>query len=235
MIEHMKFRFGAVPMKHPLAYLTLCLCVLAAVASPLDAAESEEERLNAFFKAYLEQSFQRRPLDATRLGDHRFDHLLDDISAKARAGWTEHFRQTLADLSQKIAYAKLPRSARIDYEIFKHYLVSSLWLAENTKPFENDPRTYNDYISDSVYTLLTQSTLPKSENLRNCVVRMSRFPKIIAAAKEELRRPPRVILETAISQTRGAISFYERGIFEAAGENPRFSELSRPPSAWCRC
>jgi uncharacterized protein (DUF885 family) len=188
-------------------------------------AESEEERLTAFFKAYLEEAFRRRPLEATRLGDHRFDHLLDDISAKARASWADHYRQTLDELPKKIAYAKLSRPAQIDYEIFKHYLTTSLWLAENTQPFETDPRIYNDYLGDSVYLLLTQSTRPKATNLRNCAARMSFFPKIIAAAKENLRNPPRVILETAIRQTRGAIAFYDHGIYELAGENPQLSEL----------
>src|SRR6185312_3175559 len=135
--------------------------------------------LTAFFKTYLEQSFRLRPLEATRLGDHRFDHLLDDISAKARAGWTAHYRQTLEELPRKVDYAKLPRSAQIDYEIFKHHLTAALWLAENTRPFENDPRTYNDYISDSIYLLFTQSTQPKATNIRNAVARMAHFPKVI--------------------------------------------------------
>jgi uncharacterized protein (DUF885 family) len=212
-------------MKLALVSLPLILLILAVFSSPLLAAESAEERLNAFFKVYLEEAFRRRPLEATRLGEHRFDHLLDDISAKARAGWIEHYRQTLAELPKKIDYAKLPRSAQIDYEIFKHHLATALWLAEYTQPFENDPRIYNDYISDSVYLLLTQSTQPKATNLRNCVARMRQFPKIIAAAKGNLRHPPRVILETAIRQTRGALAFYEHGIYELAGENPQLSEL----------
>jgi hypothetical protein len=74
-------------MKHALACLPLCLFVLAIFSSPLFAAESEEKRLIQFFKTYLDEAFRRRPLEATRLGDHRYDHLLDDISAKARAGW----------------------------------------------------------------------------------------------------------------------------------------------------
>jgi uncharacterized protein (DUF885 family) len=212
-------------MKHILFCLSSSLFVLTVFPDALFAADSEEQRLIAYFKAYLEEAFRRRPLEATRLGDHRFDHLLDDISAKARAGWTTHYRQTLVELPKKIDYAKLPRSAQIDYEIFKHNLTASLWLAENTRPFENDPRTYIDYLSDSIYLLLTQSTQPKATNIRNCVARMAHFPKIIAAAKENLRHPPRVILETAIRQTGGAINFYERGIYEVSGENPRLSEL----------
>jgi uncharacterized protein (DUF885 family) len=212
-------------MKHALAYLPLCLFVLVFFSAPLFAGESDEKRLTDFFRTSLEEAFRRRPLEATRLGDHRFDHLLDEISAQARAGWVEHYRQTLAELPKKVDYAKLARSGQIDYEIFKHHLTASLWLAENTRPFENDPRTYNDYLSDSVYLLLTQSTQPKATNLRNCAARMAQFPKVVAAAKENLRHPPRVILETAIRQTRGAIAFYESGIFEVAGENPRLSEL----------
>ncbi|MHB1426891.1 MAG: DUF885 family protein, partial [Gemmataceae bacterium] len=181
--------------------------------------------MNAFFKTYLEEVFRRRPLEATRLGEHRFDHLLDDISAKARVGWIEHYRQTLAALPKQVEYAKLPRSGQIDFEIFKHHLIASLWLAENTQPFENDPRVYNEYLSDSVYLLLSQSTQPKATNLRNCAARMAQFPKIVAAAKENLRHPPRVVLETAIRQARGAIHFYERGIYELTGGNPRLSEL----------
>ena len=212
-------------MKLALAGLLLMLFVLAFLTPQMFAAESEEQRLSAFFKEYLEEAFRRRPLEATRLGDHRFDRLLDDVSAKARAGWTAHYRQTLVDLPKKVDYAKLTRSAQIDYEIFKHNLTASLWFAENTRSFETDPRTYNDYLSDSVYILLTQSTQPKATNIRNCVARMAQFPKIVAAAKENLRNPPRVILETAIRQTRGAIAFYEHGIYEVAGENPQLSEL----------
>ncbi len=212
-------------MKFALACLRLSVLVVMLFSAPVRSAETEDARLTAFFKSYLDEAFRRRPLEATRLGDHRFDHLLDDISAPARAGWTEHYRQTLTDLPKKIDYAKLSRPAQIDFEIFKHHLTFSLWLAENTRPFENDPRIYNDYLSESVYLLLAQSTQPKETNLKNCVARMAIFPKIIAAARENLRNPPHAILDTAIRQTRGTIGFYERGIFELSGENPQTSQL----------
>ena len=203
----------------------ICLLILVLSASTLRAAESEDARLTAFFKAYLEEAFRRRPVEATRLGDHRYDRQLDDISPAARAGWSQHYRRTLDDLAKKIDHDRLSRSAQIDWEIFKHHLTAALWLADNTRPFETDPRTYNDYLSDSIYLLLSQSTQSKETNIRNCVARMAQFPRIIAMAKEELCRPPRVILDTAIGQTRGAIAFYDHGIYELAGENPRLSEL----------
>lgn len=209
---------------HRLLALLPLLCTLH--ASTAFAAEDEDAKLKAVFKTYLEEDFRQHPVSATQLGDHRFDALLDDLSPKARAASTERMRKTLAELPEKVDYAKLSRPSQIDFEILKHHLTREIWLAENTKPFEEDPRVYNEYITGSVYVLLTQSTEPKPRNIANSVARMGHIPKVIAAAKETLKNPPRVIVETAIKQNRGAISFYESGIYELSGETPQVSELT---------
>src|SRR5262249_48602054 len=126
----------------------LPVLLLLALAAPAGAAE--DENLNAFFKAHLEREFKERPLEATRLGDHRFDHLLDDVSPRARAGWLKRYRDTLAALPKKVNFKKLSRSAQIDYEILKFHLERELWLMENSRPFEDNPLVYNDYLTESV-------------------------------------------------------------------------------------
>ena len=213
-------------MTKSLSCLLLGLLTALLTLPAYRAAEDEDAKLTNFFKEYLDEEFRQRPLTATRLGDHRFDHLLEDLSAKARAAWTERTRKTLEDLPKRIDYQKLSRAGQIDFEILKHDLTRSLWLAENTRPFEEDPRVYSEYLSDSVFLLLTQSTQPKATNIKNSAARITFIPKIVAAAKENLRNPPRVFVETAIRQNRGAIAFYESGIFEVAGETPQLSELS---------
>src|SRR6266699_6267608 len=202
------------PMNHPTSlYLKTALCALLACLGATFAEESDAS-LNALFKDYLDEHFRQQPLDATQLGEHRFDHLLDDVAPRAREGWLAHTRQTLQELPKKVDYAKLSRAGQIDFDIFKQELTRTIWLAENTHRFEEDPRTYNGYINDSVDLLLVQSTLPKETNVANCIARMAEIPKIIAVARDNLRRPPRPILETAIRQNRGAISFYDKGILE---------------------
>jgi len=211
-------------MKVHLIFVVGFTLILASPASTL-AAENEDTRLTAFFKEYLDESFRLRPMDATRLGDHRFDHLLDDLSPTARAGWQEYIQKTLDELPKRIQYQQLSRAGQIDFEIWKQDLERSLWLMENTRPFEQDARVYNEYISDSTYLLLAQSSLPKPVAIKSCVARMAFIPKVVAAAKENLQNPPRVFVETAIRQNRGAIAYFEHGIFELAGENPQLSEL----------
>jgi uncharacterized protein (DUF885 family) len=208
-----------------LALPWLLVAARIADATPQKAPASEDARLVAFFKGYLEDLFRHRPLEATRLGEHRFDHLLDDVSPTARAKWNARVRKTLARLPEAIDYRKLSRPAQIDFEIFQTHLKYALWLADNTRPFEEDPRVYNDYITESVYLLLTQSTQPQAVNVRNAAARMAKIPQVVAAARQGIGKPARVFVETAIRQNRGAIAFYDEGLFQLAGETPELSAL----------
>src|SRR5947209_8403039 len=99
-------------------------------------AETEDQRLAALFKGFLEAEFKARPMEATRAGDHRYDHRLDDVSPKARASWVQRWRKTKGSFSTEIDAKKLTRSGQIDREIFLHDLDYRLWLAETSKPFE---------------------------------------------------------------------------------------------------
>src|SRR5215475_6759014 len=105
-------------------FLLLILSVTAALmASSISVlAQEEDAKLEAFFKQYLEESFRQRPLEATRLGDHRFDAQLDDLSQAARDGWLMHARRTLKELPQRVNYTKLSRNGQIDFEIFRQDL-----------------------------------------------------------------------------------------------------------------
>jgi uncharacterized protein (DUF885 family) len=203
-------------------------CLSLWLASSLPAAPAfagEDARLQAFYQKYLDAYFRQQPMAATMLGDRRFDGQLDDISPSARASWIELARQTLQELPRAVDYQKLTRDGQIDFEIFRHELKKQIWLHENTHPFEEDPRTYGVYLNDSVYLLLAQSTAPKETNIANCLARMAEFPRVIAAAKAALTHPPKPILETAILQNRGAISFYQKDVFLLAGETSQSEPL----------
>jgi uncharacterized protein (DUF885 family) len=205
--------------------LRLLLAVLFAVAGASVRAQEADAKLNAFFKDYLDAYFRLRPLEATRMGDHRYDSLLENLLPQSRVAWTELARKTVGDLGRQVDYAKLSRAGQIDFEIFQHELNYEIWLSENTHPYEEDPRVYNDYINDSVYLLLTQSTLPRETNVSNAIARMALIPKIIAAARQNLHNPPRVHTETAIDQNEGAIRFFQVEVFEAAGPTRQSAAL----------
>jgi uncharacterized protein (DUF885 family) len=200
----------------------LCAVVAAACVARAQALDSA---LQDFFKRYLDERFALHPTEATALGDHRFDDKLDDLSPKALERSLQHLKATRARLHKEIDPKKLPRDAQVDFEIFDHELVASIWSRENTKPFAENPRAYNEYISDSVFLLLTQSRLPKETNIANAIARMKQIPRIVEAAQQNLKNPPRVVTETATRQNKGSIGFYESDIFDFVGESPQLPAL----------
>jgi uncharacterized protein (DUF885 family) len=213
-------------MKKTLLLVAGCLLIRAA-----SAQSTEDGKLQTLFTNYLERLFTQEPLEATSLGDHRFDARLDDISPEARKGWRERWEQMHSNLPKEVDYKKLSRDGQIDFEIWQHDLEQSIWLEDNLRPFERDPRTYGNYLSDSVYLLLTQSTQPKETNISNAIARMAEIPRIIAEAERSLTHPSKPVLETAIRQNSGAIDFYEHEIFELAGETAQQSRLKTAAAA----
>jgi hypothetical protein len=219
-------------MKLVLLCLLLAACMTIVSQTPgADAPglpNREDAKLAAFFKAWLDDHFRRHPFDATRAGEHRYDDRLEDLSPEARAADRASVQKALAELPKQVDYQKLTRAGQIDYEILHHDLTYRLWKDENEDPFANDPRVYNEYAADSIFLLLTQSSLPKEQNVRNAASRIGYIPAVVKAAKAALKNPPKAILETAIRQNKGSIGFYEGGIFAIAGETPQLSSLAGP-------
>lgn len=202
------------------------LLALPSVLRAADEGAAEDTKLAKFFSAYLDKHFKMEPMAATRQGEHRYDGKLDDLSAEARASNLERDRRTLAQLPKEVDYAKLSRSSQIDFEIFRNDLTRSVWLAENFKPFEIDPRVYGEYLTESIYLLLTKSSRPKEENLQNALSRMAQIPQVVNVARATLGKPPRVKVETAIRQSKGALAFYQQEIFLLAGQPAGKGELA---------
>jgi uncharacterized protein (DUF885 family) len=188
----------------------------------------EDVRLANLFQSYLDMQFRRHPLFATQQGNHEYDDRLDDLSTVARKKDVESTRSMLTSLTKDIDFKKLSRSGQIDYEIWSHSMEYSLWSTENDNRFEFDPRIYGEYISDSVFILFTQSTLPRERNVQNAAKRIAFIPRVLAAAKEGLKNPPKVLTEIAIKRNLGAISFYEKEIYAIAGETPGSEPLATP-------
>ncbi|MDH7504345.1 MAG: DUF885 family protein [Verrucomicrobiota bacterium] len=167
---------------------------IATMEARLIASEADM-KLAVFFRNYLEADCQLSPMRATRLGDHRFDRLLDDVSAAAIKRRTELARHTLKEMPRRVDYAKLSRACQVDYEILRYDLETGLWLDEIERPYETDPRIYTSLATDCVYALLTQSTLPKEMNISNAAARIRFVPGLLADGRQNLRHPPRVVTE----------------------------------------
>ena len=204
----------------------LTACMLAISATTAMGQQTEEIKLETWFKGYIEQVMVDEPMTATRLGDHRFDDRLEDLSPDARLMRLNRDKKALADLPQAVNYKSLKRASQVDYEILSRYLESRIWLSENFKTFEEDPRVWGEYLTESVYLPLVQSTLPKATNLKNAMKRMELIPSVVDIARKTIKNPPKAKTQTAILQTQGAIDFYSKEIYLITGRPANDAELT---------
>src|SRR5579862_8535521 len=103
-----------------LQILLVPLMLLASLTRTV--AQTENAKLDTFFRSYLDERFRLRPMAGTEMGDHRFDAQLEDLSPEARNRWLEQTRQALSALPKAVTYEKLSRDGQIDYEILEHSL-----------------------------------------------------------------------------------------------------------------
>ncbi|AMV38820.1 DUF885 domain-containing protein [Planctomyces sp. SH-PL62] len=197
-----------------------CLVLMLGPAVLAGQPAEEDDTLAAVFDAHLKESFRREPLSATRLGEHAYDDRLDDVSPEARRSNLEFLRETLRKLSSEVRPDKLSDAGKVDYDVFRRHLEGAIWSRETFDPFRDDPRIYGDYVAESVYLLLTQSSLPREVNRRNALKRMDQIPRVLETARVTIGPSPRVKVETAIRQTEGAVAFYKTDVFRLAGDEP---------------
>lgn len=196
----------------PFHFFTLFLFFVSIIAFGKDTPQTGDQQLYRWFDDYLEKEFRRKPMEATRLGDHRFDHDLEIPSRENIHSWNQSTLDSLKNLKASISPESLSQTALIDFRILVDHLDRLAWLAANTDPFRDDPRVYSEYVSDSIFLPLTQSTQEETTIVPALIQRIKLVPKVLEAARQNIHAPHQDHLKTAINQNKGAIRFYKSGM-----------------------
>ena len=218
-------------MKKPALHLVALASALAmlvgapAHAAPDAAATHRFERaVHDFYERYL----ATHPEEATALGDHRFDRRSGDVSAAGIAADRRLYRKTL-DIIEAIPAASLPPEHAVDREILENDLRARLYDIEVLKTFTLQVTDYA--ATQGVYVLLARDFAPMKVRLAAAKLRLESVPKLLAAAKQNLQRPPKVFTETAIAQNKGAISFVQDDLDDFIKQAPEMKAILAPARA----
>lgn len=179
--------------------------------------ESDKSSLDLLFKEYLKKEVDLQPFLGTRLGDHRHADRLESLSIPAQQQRLNHHQETLKMLSAFPNRSNMKLDDRVDLETWINHEKRWIWNDTVLKPLFKDPRIYSEYISDSTFLLITQTTLPKDRIIQACISRTRQIPRIVKEAKFNLslpdtEKPARVFVETAIRQNLGSIAWYRSGM-----------------------
>ena len=203
----------------------LLLASTTAQAAP-DAAATHrfETVVHDFYERYL----ATHPEEATQLGDHRFDRRSGDQSAAGIAADRKLYRKTL-DIIQAIPATSLSPDHAVDREILENDLRARLYDIEVLKTYTWEVTDYS--ATEGVYVLLARDFAPMKVRLAAAKLRLEAIPKLVAAAKQNLQRPPKVFTETAIAQNKGAISFVQDDLDDFIKQAPEMKAALAPARA----
>ncbi len=162
-----------------------------------------DKQFETLAKKYIDELLANNPEWATRLGEHQFDGKLNDYSIEGIKSDIEFNKNYLNDLD-KIQLDKLNQTNNVDYRIWKHNLESNIFQNEVLKEYEWNPMTYN--VGSAINNLLQRDFAPLKLRLGNVKLRLQRIPTVLEAAKTNLKNPPKIHTETAISQNEGVIN-----------------------------
>lgn len=184
-----------------------------------------DERFEKLANQYIERLIQQSPEWATWLGDHRFDHRLNDYSLDGILEDLQFTRDYLDSLN-KINPSKLSQSNKIDYQIMSNGLKYSIFRADTLKSYEWNPRRYNP--GGAIYQLIAHDFAPLAERLKNVKGRLEAIPKVLDDARANLKNPPKIYTETAIQQIDGTISLIRDELNGYLEQVPKLIEEIKP-------
>ncbi|HEY1770805.1 MAG TPA: DUF885 domain-containing protein [Chthoniobacterales bacterium] len=206
----------------------LSFALLLPLAAPFaQAASTADTQFEAIAKAYIEQSLERSPEEATALGDHRFDARLTDYSPEAFAKETAAAHE-YRDRLRKIDASLLTGPNKIDAQILKDSIDYEIFQLEELREWESNPLVYNESLADSLYLLVARDFAPAKERIANLKARMEAIPAVIVQAKANLKAPPQIDTKVAIDQTQGAISLVKEGLAPLLDQAPEMKKELAP-------
>src|SRR5438067_4605202 len=201
--------------------MVLLACALLLVAAP----GGDDARFDSFAQKYIEELLDRQPETATRLGEHKNDARLNDYSAKGVQRDLAAAKGGLGGLAL-IDPANLSSENSVDYRILRNRLQAEVYELETLRDWQWNPLEYN--VGRAIYALVSRDFAPPEQRLRSVIGRLNGVPTVVAAAKANLKSPPKVHTETAIQQNKGTIKLVKEQLEALVKQAPGLEKEFRP-------
>ncbi len=202
------------------------------------AINPEAGDAGAKFRALADQYFSDvvfrfGPTGATGVGFHQYDAKLEDYS---RAGY-EAEAAALHEFEQKFdafPEAGLDENTQGDLAIVRDNIRGDLLELETIRGWEKNPDEYSSGITNSAFVLMERDFAPADERLQSLVAREKQMPAALAAARRNLKNPPKIYTEIALEQLPDIISFFQNDVpdaFKAAKDPATITEFRKTNAA----
>ena len=182
--------------------LLLAFAVCACTNNSKQQSQSDDGRLEAFSKYFVDQMLSINSAYAIEKGNHQYDTLLriptTEYYVEANKIWN-----SLLDSIHSFKEDNLTDANKIDLWMMRDQAKASLWYLNEFKSYEWNPASFN--VSGSFGGILTGNYDKLDTRLRNFSIRLKYVPGYYQSAVQNIKQPVIEHTDLAILQNESSI------------------------------
>jgi len=166
------------------------------------------EPLPHFVDDLLGYLHETHPTFATLDGVHTHDDLLEDLSRHAVDAEAHALSGYLRRLDE-IKQDALTPTEQLEHRMLTANLQARMFDLEVVRTWERNPQYYSDLIASSLAGQTLFSHAPAPERARRVLSKLRQTPRLIQAARDNIKEPPGIFVKVGIETMKGALKFIE--------------------------
>src|SRR5581483_1973212 len=166
------------------------------------------EPLPHFVDDLLGYLHETHPTHATLDGVHTHDDLLEDFGRQALDAEVHAIAGYLRRLDEINSEALTPVE-RLEHRMLTANLQARMFELEEVRTWERNPQLYADVLASSLAGQALFSHAPAAERARRVLSKLRQTPRLIQAARDNIKDPPGIFVKVGIETMRGALKFID--------------------------
>jgi len=161
-----------------------------------------------FVDDYLAYLHEALPSYAGLDGVHAHDDLLEDLSRQAI---DTHVR-TLSGFGRRLHQidpSVLSRVEQVDHPIVAAGIEARMYELEVVRSWERNPQIYAEIIGSSLAGQALFAYAPEPERARRVVSKLRQVPRLVQAARDNIKECPGIFVKVGLESWRGTLRFIE--------------------------
>ena len=166
------------------------------------------EPFQHFVDDYLAYLYEAHPTSATLDGNHVHDDLLDDLSRTAidtHSGALAGFARRL----DAIPAGPLGPVDQVEHKIVRANIESRQFDTDRVRSWERDPHHYGQILAASLASQAIFTFAPETDRARRLLSKLRQVPRLVQAARDNIKDPPAIFVKTGIDTFRGVVTFID--------------------------
>jgi hypothetical protein len=175
------------------------------------------EPLPHFVDEYLAYLHEVHPTSATFDGVHLHDDLLEDLGRSA----IDSQIRDLGGFARRLAAidpTRLTDTERLERPALDSSLRARLFELERVRTWERSPQLYADIIATSLAAQALFDYAPLTERARRVLSKLRQVPRVIQAARENVKDPPGIYVKAGLESMRGTQRFIDEDLPRVFGD-----------------